>query len=394
MKIRSTQTPSNVRGEQQVSRSDRYRGKVEVTPQDIEDHLAINWNSQQVPSQMVSKEGDRFTVSNFRWGFQESQAPATQWSPQLAQTEIDTSKVKDIYLALQPFSPEVVAAHGLIIFEMESDEALKGANGERDFGMALSVEARTPEGQDYDLMKGLKKSFGQVYQLGSLSDQLQKVGRQRGHKLVLHRLNLDHQAKKQLIQDSLEAATQDRLGEWYHLLTNSCITADIDLINGVVPKDQQMARWSKLFQFSRPATMLPVLAGATLKKKGLLADEPVKVINPDSTRFPEIQQKKTAFHNTLGPLSTSWAWKPGFVLAGAGIGGVVGHTLGSHLGPLGEIAGAAFGALSGSYLGDRTSDFLAVKTNIEVQSQEEWYAQSGGLTSVQAREKIKNPSLR
>lgn len=391
MQIRSTKPHQIAHRGPQVSRSDRYRGKIKVTPQDIEDHLAIKWDPQQVPSQMVRREGDRFTLSNFRWGFQETGA-AKDWTPQWAQTELDTSKVKDVYLTLQPFSPELVAAHGLILFEMESDDAVKGANGERDFGLALSVEARSPEGQDYDLLKGLKKTFGQIYQLGSLSDQLQKVGRQRGHKLVPHRLNLEPEAKKQLLQDSLEAATQDRLGEWYHLLTNSCITADIDLINGVVPQDQQMARWSKVFKFSRPATMLPVVAGATLKSKGLLADEPVKVINPDSSIFPDIQQKKTALHEILGSLSRGWAWKPGFVLAGAGVGGVLGHALGSQLGPLAEVAGSALGLLGGSYLGDRSADLIAVKTDIEVQSQTDWYAQMGGLTVEDAKARIKNPA--
>lgn len=391
MRITSSKTHLNAIRGPQVSRSDRYRGKIKVTPEDIKEHLAIKWDPRQLPSQMVKREGDRFTVSNFRWGFQEA-GEAKEWNPRWAQTEIDTSKIKDVYLTLQPFSPEIVAAHGLILFEMESDEAVKGTGGERDFGMALSVEARSPEGQEYNLLKGLKKTFGQVYQLGSLSDQLQKVGRQRGQKLVLHRLKLEPEAKKQLLQDTLEAATQDRLGEWYHLLTNSCITADIDLINGVVPQDQQMARWSKVFKFSRPATMLPVVAGATLKSKDLLSSEPVKVINPDSSLFPNVQHRKTTVHETLGSLSQGWAWKPGFQLAGAGVGGIVGHVLGAQLGPLGEIAGTALGALSGSYLGDRLSDLVAVKTDIEVMDQVSWYAEIGGLTVDEAKAKIKNPA--
>lgn len=375
----------------QVGRKHRHRGDIQVTPQDVQDHLNIRWNSQQTPSQILSREGDRYKVSNFRWGFQEVGA-AKDWQPQLATTEIDTSKVKDIYLTLQPFAPELVAAHGLLIFEMDSDEAVRGGDGQRDFGMALSVEARTPEGENYDLLKGLKKSFGQIYQLGSLSDQMQKVGRQGGHKLALHRLNLNDDQKKQLIQDALDAAGKDRLGEWYHLLTNSCITSDIDLINGVVPAEQQMARWSQIFKFSRPATMLPVVAGATLKSKGLLAEGPVPVINPDADIFPKIQHKMGMTHKILGPMSRHWAWKPGLTLAGGGLGGVLGHALGNSFGPLGALSGAVVGGLSGAYLGDRTADLVAVKTDITVQSQAEWYAQAGGLTLEDARKRIQNPS--
>jgi len=391
MQIDSTKRPLSLRNTKQVSRKDRYRGKIKVTPQDIKDHLAIKWDPNQVPSQMIGKSGDKFTVSNFRWGFKE-EGVSESWKPQFANTEIDTSKVKNVYLTLQPFAPEVVAAHGLLVFEMEGDEAIKGENGEKDFGLALSVEARSPEGEAYNLLKGLKKTFGQVYQLGSLSDQMQKVGRKRGHKLVLHRLDIDSKQKKALLQNSLDAATEDRLGEWYHLLTNSCITADIDLINSVVPDSQQMARWSKIFKFSRPATMLPVVAGATLKKKGLLADEPVRVINPDPAIFPEIQHEKTGLHSTLGALSRSWAWKPGFVLSGTGVGGALGHVIGSQFGPVGQIVGTAAGALTGAWAGDRTSDVIAVKTDIEVQSQSDWYAEMGGLTAEQARSKISSPA--
>ena len=48
--------------------------------------------------------------------------------------------------------------------------------------------------------------------------------------------------------------------------------------------------------------------------------------------------------------------------------------------------------MKGAWAGDRTSDIIAVKTDIEVQSQSDWYAELGGLTSEQARAKITNPS--
>ena len=384
--------PSLKTNRKSVLRNQRYRGEIKVTEQDRRDHAQINWDPQQVPAKMLAKDGDKFTLENFRWGFEETEKAGKTWKPQFSDTEIDTSKVKDVYLTLQPFNPEIVAAHGLIMFEMQDGESVRGASGQKDVGLALSVEARSPEGEGYNLMKGLKKTFGQVYQLGSLSDQMQKVGRQRGHKLILHKLKLSAEQKKALLQDSLEAAAEDRFGEWYHLLTNSCITADIDLINGVLPVSKQMARWSRVFKFARPATMLPVVAGATLKGKGILAEGPVKVINPDPEIFPDIQQKKTARHKAIGKASRSIFWKPSFRVGGATLGGVLGHALGSTFGAIGAAIGASAGFLSGLYVGDRTADLLAVKNDISVLSQTQWYANTAGITVDEATNRIKNPS--
>ena len=81
-----------------------------------------------------------------------------------------------------------VSVPGIVGFGFEFSVSVPGICG-FGFGFAVSVEARRPVGTEYGLVDGMKKKFGMVYELGSLSDQLQKVTRQRGHKLVLHRLS-------------------------------------------------------------------------------------------------------------------------------------------------------------------------------------------------------------
>ena len=270
MDIKSSLTPTfRLTRPEQVSRRDRYRSELKISQQDREDHLAINWRSDQTPSQLVKKDGSQYTVSNFRWGWKETGKP-DDWAPFNENTTIDASKVKNVYMAIEPFAPEIVAGHGLMIFEMEDDGAVEGPDGRKDFGFAVSVEARKPLDKEYGLVTGMKKNFGMIYQLGSLSDQLQKVTRQRGHKLVIHELVLDEKQKQELIHNALDASVEDRLGEWYHTLTNSCFTAAVDLVNDVVPDSQKMARWTKHLKFSRLATTLPALAGATLRNKKLM----------------------------------------------------------------------------------------------------------------------------
>lgn len=105
MQIRQASHPLKFQNREQVDRSEMARGRVKVSEKDIQDHLSIRWNSHQLPSQLISKEGDRFKVSNFHWGFREEGAPL-DWQPQFATTETDASKVKEIYLTLQPFAPK------------------------------------------------------------------------------------------------------------------------------------------------------------------------------------------------------------------------------------------------------------------------------------------------
>ncbi len=375
----------------QVSRRDRYRSEFKISEQDRQDHLDIKWDPTQTPSTLLRKDGDRYTLSNFRWGFQEV-GESSKWAPNFSDTTIDTSKVKNVYLALEPFKPEVVAAHGLLVFEMEDDAAVAGADGQKDFGFALSVEARRPEGQTYGLIKGMKKSFGMIYQLGSLSDQLQKVSRQRGHKLVLHPMALTDEQKKSMVQQGLEAASQDRLGEWYHTLTNSCFTASVDLINNVVPESQKMARWSKHFKMARPATYMPAFVGPTARRQGLLNSEPTLELQPNKDLHPGRQANTSAVRQRVGEMSRSGLWNPAFRLAGAGTGGALGYAIGSSFGGFAPVLGTALGALTGVYVGDRTADLVAIKTDVQVRDAQKWYADRSGLTLEQAEARLSDPN--
>ncbi len=390
MDIRSSLTPKfRLTRPEQVSRRDRYRSELKISQQDREDHLAINWRSDQTPSQLVKKDGSRYTVSNFRWGWKETGKP-DDWAPFNETTTIDASKVKNVYMAIEPFAPEIVAGHGLMIFEMEDDGAVEGPDGRKDFGFAVSVEARKPVDKEYGLVTGMKKNFGMIYQLGSLSDQLQKVTRQRGHKLVLHELVLDDKQKQELIHNALDASVEDRLGEWYHTLTNSCFTAAVDLVNDVVPDSQKMARWTKHLKFSRLATTLPALAGATLRNKKLMPREPITVLNPNPQMWPDNQARVGGLQKAVASASRTMLFKPAFSIAGAAAGGALGHVVGSFFGEYAGIAGAAMGALSGLGTGAYLADVTAAKTDRQPVNAQDWYASKGGLTTEEALGRVSN----
>jgi hypothetical protein len=391
MKITSSLLPKlGLRKKGQVSRRDRYRSEVKVTPQDKADHLAINWRPDQTPSQLISKNGSEYTVSNFRWGFKEAEGNPDDWAVDNGTTKIDASKVKEVYLAIEPFAPEIVAGHGLMVFEMEEDGAIEGPDGRKDFGFAVSVEARKRVGDEYGLAKGMKKNFGMIYQLGSLSDQVQKVTRQRNHKLILNRLVLNDDQKQELIHDALDASVEDRLGEWYHTLTNSCYTASVDLINDVVPKKQKMVRWTDHLRFSRLSTTLPALGGATLRSHSLLAKEPITYLKPDPELYPDNQKEAGAITKVVAKASRSALFKPTFAIAGAGAVGALGYAIGGMFGEIGGYAGAAIGGLSGLGTGAYLADVTAVKTDQKPINAVEWYSQRGGVSVDEAKQRVSN----
>lgn len=390
MNIQPHSKPVSIRNKGQISRRGKYRSELKISEQDRKDQLAIDWNPDQVPSKLIDKSDSKYTVSNFRWGWNEV-GTESEWTPRHAETTIDTSKVKNVYLALEPFKPEVVAGHGLVVFEMDEDGAVESKDGQKDFGLAFSVEARKPVGEEYGLIAGMKKKFGMIFQLGSLSDQVQKTSRKRGSKLVLHRLDLDKEQMETMLNNGLDAATEDRVGEWYHTLTNSCFTEGIDLINGVVPSNQKMARWTQHLKFARPATFLPALAGATVRQKGLLAKEPISYLQPNPERYPDRQTEVKGVKKAVGVMSRSPLWRPTFRLAGLAVGGGLGYAVGSSFfGQVGTVLSSVAGVAAGTYAGDRVSDIIAVNTDRTPQNAQQWYASRGGISEAEAERRISN----
>ena len=354
--------------------SDRFDGRPKVTTSDRFVQSQISWEPTQIPSQLLDKSQDgRIRISQFRWGFEET-GDVDSWKAKNDDASIDLEKVKDVYFAIEPFKPEWAAAHGLFLFEMEDDKAVTGPNGQKDIGLALSVEARRPKGTDYSVFDGMKKSYGVIHQVGSMADQIQKATRKYGDKLVLHRLRLSASEKKELLTKGLSAATQDRLGEWYHTLMNSCYTQQIDLLNDVVRPHQKMPRWGSLLGIPKPATSFPQFAGGTLKSRALLVEEPITILQRDPDMYPDQQDQQSVVAAAVAPLTRSRAWKPAMQIGSATVGAAVGNFLGAGLGmAYAGAVGAGLGAALGYWSGDRAADHIGAYTDVEFHNAQEWY---------------------
>jgi hypothetical protein len=126
-------------------------------------------------------------------------------------------QIKDVYVGIEPFEPEIIAAHGLLIFTMHTDRSVTAADG---FGISVS---RCPlnhvEKWTRFNIPGVWTEIRNGVSSRGIADQLQRVTRFEGH-IWMHRLALTQDQKVTLVKDTLMRSTEDMSGEWYHSMSN------------------------------------------------------------------------------------------------------------------------------------------------------------------------------
>lgn len=308
----------------------------------------------------------RVVLEGVRWGLDEVGAPS-DWTGRFSATEIDPSKVKDVYVGLVPFMKDKLA-HAILVFEFEEDSPIRNANGETDNRLVLSVDARVKKGEPWSIKKGLKREYPLVYQMDSFGARVQRSNRQLGDRLVMHKLGLDDNEKRKLIDRALEEAVSPH--ENYHTIDNSCWTNVIDLLNQVTDESQRI-RKNSIPAFGlvhRVGVINPVLGGSLLEGSGLLAGEPGIVIQPDPKLHAKnrVSERTNAFMQTV---TQSSLWTPGCTLAGAAALGALGH--------LGGTIPAVMGALLGGTLANVASREARVRNNVTFVEPEQFYPKQG-----------------
>ena len=115
------------------------------------------WKPDYVRNPQIEFEGDVALVRNVRnnrYG-----PPGTSYRTVWEDRRYDLGKAKRLWFAVEPFNPKVKAiAHTFLSFEFEDDF------------LALSVEARTEEGQKFSILRGLIGAFEILYSFGDERD--------------------------------------------------------------------------------------------------------------------------------------------------------------------------------------------------------------------------------
>lgn len=296
-------------------------------------------NFQSVPTNLRTTGDGRLDVDNVRWGFDNSQGVELGKTPGVfSNMRIDPEHVKDVYLGVKPFDPTVLAAHSVLVFEMDDQHPVTNSKGQQDSGFVLSPEAHFHEGEVYE-MKG---SYEMVYQLGSWSDTVEKTTRREGLNQIRYKLDLTPEQKKELCRRSLDLAVQDHTGEKYNMFSNSCHSITVDLVNSVVPEGQKIHR-DLMPHVYNPMAVLPPYGDIVFAGHHLLAHEPREVVQTDTGK--PIAPTRTS--RLLQSLSHTRGWQAACAVTGA----LVGALAVPLVGPV-ALAVVPYAAHLGRSLGD------------------------------------------
>lgn len=181
------------------------------------------WQEEHAVLPEFLVEGDRLTVRgvrNFRW------TGPTEFEPAWEERVYDLRTLNGVWYALTPFSRNWRGpAHSLLSFQFGNDTFL-----------AISVEARREQGEQYSLLKGLARRFELLYVVGDERDLLGVRAVHRDDQVFVYPMEVDGAGARALLMDMAEQANRLReRPEFYNTATNNCTTRIVDHVNRVAP---------------------------------------------------------------------------------------------------------------------------------------------------------------
>ncbi|MBI5745151.1 MAG: DUF4105 domain-containing protein [Elusimicrobia bacterium] len=221
------------------------------------------YKSKFKPAVFEGEKDGALLVSNIRWAEPAATAHDFTWTSAVIRPEL----IKDIYFVTK-VQPPGIAGHSLLFYEFE-DGGFTAADGRKSRGFYLSVEAYAHEGQAYSLLAGFKKTYNIIWLLTNFEDYSMDAGFGKDW-LNFYPLSADKAGKVKMARDTVEQATKDRAGEWYHSTRNNCTNNLVTMINHALPKERRVRMWAipnLIYNFY--ATTPPMVPGY-LGRKGVL----------------------------------------------------------------------------------------------------------------------------
>ena len=163
------------------------------------------------------------TVRNVRYSRYES---AEAYTTQYYDATFNLDDIRTIDLVMVPFQGLARLAH------VESSFGF--ADGRH---IGLSIEARYEEGEKYDPAAAGMRQFELIYVLADERDMIRLATDVNKNNVYIYRLNFEPHEVRAMFVDALQRANQlAAKPEFYHPLTNSCVTNLIAHINKGRPK--------------------------------------------------------------------------------------------------------------------------------------------------------------
>jgi hypothetical protein len=141
----------------------------------------------------------------------------------------DLASLRTVDFIVCPFSEMPILAHTMLSFGFQQ------ADGSRDY-LALSVEVRKEQGEDYAVWRGMTRQYELMYVLADERDVIALRTNHRGEDVYLYRTTATPEQGRHLLVDVIRRANKLALEpEFYDALTNNCTTNIVHHINRLFP---------------------------------------------------------------------------------------------------------------------------------------------------------------
>ncbi|NDD27371.1 MAG: DUF4105 domain-containing protein [Proteobacteria bacterium] len=241
------------------------------------------WQAHQRPATLLERtDPGTWRLGNVRWGVG-VQADG-RYAGAFLDSTIDTRAVRDVWMVMEPFPPEAVAAHALLCFDGGGAPVVRSSDGMTDGGVVVSVEVRLRDGERFDMGLGRQQHYPVVYQVGTWRDTVEKACALRQHRLVRYRLDLTQAQREALFSRALGEAVRDRADERYDTVSNNCVNSALRMINAVVEPQRRVTE--RFLGVPNPGTFVPTLVPDALDAHGLLLSGPRVITLPSAGAPP------------------------------------------------------------------------------------------------------------
>jgi hypothetical protein len=232
-----------------------------------------DWISSQERLPAASLSGQVITIKDLRNFEYDTLGNAT--TLRYEDRTYDLSKLQSVWFVLAPFDPENRGpAHSFLSFGFADSQFV-----------AISVEARREEGEQYSIAKGMLRKFEIMYVVGDERDLI-RLRVANGDDVYLYPIRTSPEKARALFVRMLQRANDLRTDpQFYNTLTNNCTTNILEHVNSVAPKKIPYGR----------EVLLPGYADELAIELGLLDSE--LPISEARRRFRINDRARRAFHD-------------------------------------------------------------------------------------------------
>lgn len=158
-------------------------------------------------------------IRNFNW------LDANHYEPAYYDKTFDLEQIAGVDLVLSYWDEMRAIAHTIVSFHFEDGSRL-----------AVSIEIRREEGEDYDTMRGIFKQFELYYVVADENDVIKLRTNRRGEDVFLYPTMATKEQARALFLDYMQRIDSlAKKPEFYHTIFNNCTTNIVDHVNRIMP---------------------------------------------------------------------------------------------------------------------------------------------------------------